>query len=101
LDAQLDLATASFLSSGQFMLDRATMRVRLSRLFQYYGPDFGGGPLGLWNHAALIRFAARHIPNAGTRAFLEVNAARLKLSFLPYDWSLNAYDPEQSARTSD
>ena len=96
LDAQLDLATASFLHDGQLTVDRATMRVGLSRLFQYYGPDFGGGMLGI-GRVRLVRFAARFVPDQSLGAFLDAEAHRLAVHFLPYDWSLNAYDPNRTA----
>ncbi|HYO88117.1 MAG TPA: DUF547 domain-containing protein [Candidatus Limnocylindrales bacterium] len=92
LDQQLDLAAALFLNGGQAVLDRATMRVGLSRLFSFYGPDFGGGVLGLGGNDRLLLYAARYLADADDRAFVQMHARQLRVHFLPYDWSLNAND---------
>jgi hypothetical protein len=89
LDEQLDLAARAFLNGGQLVLSRPQMRVELPRLFAWYGPDFGGGWLGLWGRASLLRYAARFLTDAGDHAFIAANAQRLRVRFLPYDWSLN------------
>ena len=93
LDEQLHLAAFSFLNGGQLTLDRDTMRLGLSRMFQYYGHDFGAGPFALWGHARLVQFAAPFAADTEDRAFLTEHAKQLRVEFLPYDWSLNAYDP--------
>jgi hypothetical protein len=97
LDEQLDLAVRAFLNGGQLILNRQEMRVDLSRLLSWYAPDFGGGWLGLWGRAALLRSAAPFLIDADDRAFIAANAHRLRVRFLPYDWSLNAAPPASAA----
>ncbi len=46
-DRQLDLAARAFINRGGAELDRARGIVRLSRIFQWYAPDFGARPFAL------------------------------------------------------
>jgi hypothetical protein len=89
LDAQLDLAARHFINSGQVRLDRATMRVSLSRLFSWYAADFGGALFGYRHQDALLRFIAPYLENSGDCAFVTEHARRLTLVFTRYDWTLN------------
>lgn len=99
LDQQLELAAKSFLSGGQMVLDRVAMRLSLSRLFAYYGPDFGGGWLGLWGKSELVCWAAQYAADTDDRAFLMAHAHELRVRFLPYDWSLNVHYPDSPTHT--
>lgn len=55
LDAQLDLATRSYLQA-ETVIDAARCRVRLPRLMRLYGADFGG-------REKQLEFAADHLPD--------------------------------------
>ena len=42
LDSQLDLAAGNFINNRGVVMNRAEGTVALSRVFQWYSPDFGG-----------------------------------------------------------
>lgn len=88
IDAQLDLATRSFINGGGIQIDRPNGRARLSRIFQWYSPDFGGGPMALFGRRAVLEFIARQLAEEDDRDFLLRPGTRVV--FGPYDWSLNS-----------
>ncbi len=88
VDDQLDLVTRAFINGGGVEIDRANGRVCLSRIFQWYSPDFGGGPMGILGRRAVLAFIARYLIDDADRAL--VLRPGLRVSFDPYDWSLNA-----------
>lgn len=84
LDAQLDEQAQIFLrDSARNQFDLAQKTARLSRIFSWYGKDFGDG-----KHAALLA-AAKYAPEEIRRA-IEADPAAWQVEFLAYDWSLNA-----------
>jgi hypothetical protein len=87
IDQQLDWATRSFINGGGVEIDRARGEVRLSKIFQWYAPDFGAGWLAISHRQQLLNFVANYVSNEDDRAFLE--HGHLRVRFLPYDWSLN------------
>jgi hypothetical protein len=89
LDQQLDLAARHFINSGQLVLERATMTVKLSRLFAWYAADFGGRWFGLRDRSALVKFAVRYLADDELRTFIEAHLDRLHVRFMSYDWTLN------------
>lgn len=89
IDQQLDTAARSFLAAGGARLDVEARVLWLSRIFQWYAPDFGARPLAVGDRAPLRRFALRYLPEE-TRAALAGRADSLRVRFLAYDWSLNA-----------
>lgn len=100
LDAQLDSAAREFLlDSTRNRFDPAEGRVRISKIFDWYGGDFAGmardsvlvrlyGP----ETGAVLAYAARFLPATTSSA---LRARKYRVEFLPYDWSLN------SARTAE
>ncbi|MFQ3568116.1 MAG: DUF547 domain-containing protein [Aggregatilineales bacterium] len=89
LDQQLDRAARHFINSGQLLLERATMTVKLSRLFAWYAADFGGRWFGLRDRSALVKFALGYLADEELRTFIEAHLDRLRVRFLNYDWTLN------------
>jgi hypothetical protein len=83
----LDRATRSFINGGGAEIDRVRGEVRLSKIFQWYAPDFGAGWLAIGRRQLLLNFVADYLTNENDRAFLERGHPRVQ--FLPYDWSLN------------
>ena len=87
LDAQLERRSRAFLR------DTANVRVRdgtleLSRYFDWYGTDFtaeGWEP----REETIPAFVARYA-RPDVAAFVREHDGRPPISFLPYDWSLNA-----------
>lgn len=82
IELQLQLAAESFINSDQVRIERARKQLQLSKIFAWYGKDFG-------DRAALIRFLAHYRKNPEDRAFLLEYGPRLAVSYQEYDWSLN------------
>lgn len=91
IDAQLDLAAANFLGQS-VTFDPARRTLRLSKLLQWYGADFGAGPLsalGLGDYHAALPALAPHLSDPTLHDLLAHPPRELKIRFDPYDWSLN------------
>ena len=87
IDSQLDLAAKTFINFGGVEIDSAAGTVSLSRIFQWYAPDFGAGMLALGDKSPLLAYAARYLASGDDRDFLLNGSPRVQ--FQPYDWSLN------------
>lgn len=81
IDDQLELATRSFVDAD-VAIDPERGEVQLSRIFSWYGDDFGG-PAGI---VGLLR---RTLPADERRAWL-TQARRGQLVYRDYDWCLNS-----------
>lgn len=80
LDGQLDLATRSFAESTT-ELGPSPGELTVSRLFKWYGKDFGG-------RAGVEATLRRYLPEDERRSVLE--SGRPRLRYAEYDWRLNA-----------
>ncbi len=87
IDDQLDAAARSFINGGGVDVDIDRREVWLSRIFQWYAPDFAAGPLALTRKQALLDFVAQYLTDEIARDFLRGGSARVR--FQKYDWSLN------------
>ena len=85
MDEQLELAARHFIAS-EVAIDPARGQVRASKIFSWYQADFGG-------RAGLISLWLRYLPESDGRRWLAAHAANARITFAPYDWSLNAKDP--------
>ncbi|GAB4390001.1 MAG: hypothetical protein Kow0025_19040 [Thermodesulfovibrionales bacterium] len=83
LDRELNIAGRTFLNAGGISIDRARMRVSLSRIFKWYGKDFAGRP------ADRLRAIAPYLYRDEDREFLLARADRLRIHYQEYDWRLN------------
>lgn len=83
LEAELDIAARHFINTGGVIIDRPARQVSLSRIFKWYGRDFGD------TLAQRLRFAAAYVADHENRQFLEANAHTLTVTYQPYDWRLN------------
>ncbi|MFN0151605.1 MAG: DUF547 domain-containing protein [bacterium] len=82
LGEQLDAATREFFANPQHIqFDTVANTVRLSRIFDWFGDDFGG------SDAAKRAFISRFVASDAERQFLHSKAARIE--YLDYDWRLN------------
>lgn len=88
LDQQLDLAARNFINQGGVELNRDTGTVALSRIFQWYSPDFGGRWMGLGSRASVLQYIARFLA-AEERDYVLAHAGSLRVSYQHYDWALN------------
>lgn len=78
LDEQLDAAARNFINApGNTVLDGDLVWV--SRIFDWYGEDFGDAPLDFVRRYAL----------GDLKAKLDALGSRARVRFLDYDWSLN------------
>jgi hypothetical protein len=85
IDRELDIAAATFINAGGMVIDKERESVSLSRIFDWYAPDFGE------TMGDRLRFAGRFLYDEGEKKFLEENADYLKVYFQNYDWRLNRY----------
>lgn len=81
LDAQLDLATHSYLGSD-VQADKIGNRIFLSSIFKWFAIDFEG-------HHGIIEFILPYLSEKGEFAWLPKAPERVSLRYKPYDWSLN------------
>lgn len=96
LEAQLMLAARACLSDGQVRVDAQSMCVKLPRLLFYYAPDFGGGRFTQRGRRRLLGAVVPLLGDAASAGWLRQHAARLKVTFDAYDWSLNIHDDDSS-----
>ena len=89
LDFQLEIAAKNFINNGGVVLNKAEMTVSLSKIFQWYSQDFGGGWMGFGSKVSVLRYIARFLINKDDAQFLVDHAEHLKVIYQPYDWSLN------------
>ena len=82
IDKQLDLATRSFINSGEVRIDPERRILRVSRIFKWYRADFG-------TRENLTGFILRHLDPGEKKDFVEKNVNQLAVRYKRYDWSLN------------
>ncbi|MBM4284699.1 MAG: DUF547 domain-containing protein [Deltaproteobacteria bacterium] len=83
LEEELTLAGQTFINSGGAVLDRSRQTLSLSRIFKWYGRDFGA------DQTRRLQFIARYLDRKEDRDFILARAATLKLTYQKYDWRLN------------
>jgi hypothetical protein len=81
IDRQLDLAAHSFVA-GDVEVE-PSHGVRVSRIFRWFAKDFGG-------HAGVLAVLRQYLPDDERRAWLVAHGGGIRLTYRPYDWSLNA-----------
>lgn len=94
LAGQLDSQLLDFLETpGKNEFELAAGVARLSRIFQWFAEDFADSPgqtpalkRAAGEHAGALAFVAGYLPEEARRAARE---GRLRVEFLPYDWTLN------------
>ncbi len=79
---ELEVAAVNFVNSPEVTVDVAAGLLRLSRVFLWYAPDFGG-------RAGVLDFIARHLLDYDHKRFVETRGSRLRVEYIPYDWGLN------------
>ena len=85
IEPQLEAAARAFVNGGG--VEVAGGEVRLSRIFQWYAPDFGGPALGWGDMRPVLRQLSQWVNDESARRYLA--AADLRIKYLAYDWSLN------------
>jgi len=83
IDEQLDDQGRIFLNDPRRnRFDRSARVAHLSKIFDWYGDDFGE------DDSDILRFVARYLPGP-LAADIEEYAGTWRVKYLPYDWSLN------------
>ena len=81
------MATRAFVNGGGMTIDPQAKIIWLSKIFEWYAPDFGAAPLGLGRRQPLLRFIARYVAGGVSQSTLQASGWRVR--FRPYDWRLN------------
>ncbi len=89
LTRQLEIAMRNFINGGGIEIDRLHCQVSLSRIFSWYASDFGGRWFGFRYSERLIRYVLPYVQSPDDQVWLECNLEKLKVRFMPYNWSLN------------
>ena len=87
IEEQLDMATRTFVNGGGVTINPQEKVIWLSKIFQWYAPDFGAAPLGLGRRRPLLSFIARYLAGSVSQAILQASGWHIR--FRPYDWRLN------------
>ncbi len=85
LDQELDISARTFLNSGGLLLDKTQRTVSLSRIFKWYGKDFGE------DEAAILKFLLPYLYDAEDARFISEHGRVLSVHYQEYDWRLNRY----------
>ncbi len=89
---QLDVAAHNFINGGEVEVDLDAKTVLMSKIFQWYAPDFGGRSLnqvGMGDFSAVLRYVAPYISDENIQQTLANNPVEFKVGFKLYDWGLN------------
>lgn len=81
IDAQLNLAAGNFIRHETTILPEKG-ELRVSRIFNWYGSDFGA-------RDGVLRTLLAHLAAGERRDWLEANQGRVRIRFEKYDWRLN------------
>ncbi len=91
LGRELDQAGRSFLNGGGLVLNREENTVVLSRIFKWYGEDFGE------DRGAILRRLSGFLYDSDAGDFLKRHAEDVKVEYQEYDWRLNRGDQGKSS----
>jgi GH15 family glucan-1,4-alpha-glucosidase len=83
IDEELTIAGEAFINGGGVKVYREGGIVYLSRIFKWYGQDFGS------SQEERLNFILPYIYNKEDKEYIKENAARLKVVYQEYDWRLN------------
>ena len=87
IEEKLDMATRTFVNGGGVTINPQEKVIWLSKIFQWYAPDFGAAPLGLGHRRPLLSFIGRYLAGSVSQAILQASGWHIR--FRPYDWRLN------------
>ncbi|KAM3208990.1 hypothetical protein ACQJBY_063586 [Aegilops geniculata] len=84
IDKELMEAARDFVRNGGLIVDPEAKVASVSKILRWYNTDFGK------NETEVLKHAANYLEPAASEQFLELLAnTQLKVSYQPYDWSLN------------
>ena len=82
------MAARNFINNGGVEINSHEGTVALSRIFQWYSPDFGGPWMGFGKRAPVLRYLAQYLAKE-TRDYVLSRADTLRIGYQHYDWALN------------
>lgn len=82
IEQQLDIAAAGFINGPEVEILPERKLLRLSPIFRWYRPDFGG-------HSGIVEILARYLDEGNARDFLIAGGTAAKIEWKFYDWRLN------------
>jgi hypothetical protein len=85
LKKELTVSGQTFFNAGGVKIDRERNRVSLSRIFKWYGNDFGPAL------PERLRFIVYYLYDQREREYLLNNAQNTIVEYQNYDWRLNRY----------
>ncbi|CAM0913664.1 unnamed protein product [Alopecurus aequalis] len=84
IDKELMEAARDFVRNGGLIVDPEAKVASVSKILRWYNTDFGK------NETEVLKHAANYLEPAASEQLLELLAnTQLKVSYQPYDWSLN------------
>uniref|UniRef100_A0A0D6R5A4 DEP domain-containing protein n=1 Tax=Araucaria cunninghamii TaxID=56994 RepID=A0A0D6R5A4_ARACU len=84
IDEELRLAARIFFNDTGFSIDADTNTASLSKIMKWYSVDFGN------NEREVLKFVANYLEPARAEQLLGLlGSNQLKVTYQPYDWSLN------------
>jgi hypothetical protein len=83
LDRELDLSAHTFINGGGAILDRENNSIRLSKIFDWYGKDFGS------SDEEKIRLVIPYIYSEEEKEFILEHIDDISIEYQKYDWRLN------------
>ncbi|XP_073702390.1 uncharacterized protein [Garra rufa] len=89
IDSQLRAAAEAFLENDDsVVIDSVRREVKLSQIFKWYKADFGG------TDEKLLNWVFDHMGASQKKRNLQtlLSEGKVKVSYLPYDWSINSSD---------
>ena len=92
MDQQLTVSAKNFINGGEAEIDLESRTVTLSKIFQWYAPDFGGNvvnQLGFGKFDAVLKFIAPFVTDETKREMLLNETSSFSVRFKPYNWGLN------------
>lgn len=82
IDEQLDVAAAGFINGPEVEILPRENLLRLSPIFKWYRPDFGG-------HDGVIDILIRYLDHGEAKGFLILRGLAVDVEWKDYDWRLN------------
>jgi GH15 family glucan-1,4-alpha-glucosidase len=85
IEREMSIAGETFLNAGGAVVDRSGGRVLLSRIFKWYGADFGD------SLRERMLFVAGYLHDHEDREYLQKKAGTVRVVYQDYDWRLNRH----------
>ncbi len=84
IDKELDGAARRFLNSSQFVYDEQTRILTCSKIFKWFGRDFGK------TKTDRLAYLSQFVDDTKIKNTLQEDASAISIKYLPYDWHLNS-----------